>query len=93
MWDNAEFGAPAVDPKRPYGNSDVIGDIASILRYEITIDADDDHEASYEAEDEEAMTKAHSDLVKVLDIACQNLAFPEPGSVWKRSVTGEWSRA
>lgn len=27
----AEFGAPSIDPKRPYGNSDVFGDIAKIL--------------------------------------------------------------
>ena len=30
-WNDCEFGAPAVDPKRPYGNSDVIGDIMKIL--------------------------------------------------------------
>jgi len=31
FWDEAEFGAPSIDPKRPYGNSDVYGDIAEIL--------------------------------------------------------------
>jgi hypothetical protein len=30
-WDNCEYGAPAINPKRPYGNSDVEGDIAEIL--------------------------------------------------------------
>lgn len=30
-WDEIEFGAPGIDPKRPYGNSDVYGDIAEIL--------------------------------------------------------------
>lgn len=30
-WWGAEFGAPGIDPKRPYGNSDVIGDILNIL--------------------------------------------------------------
>ena len=30
-WDDCEFGAPAIDCKRPYGNSDVIADIAEIL--------------------------------------------------------------
>lgn len=30
-WDGAEFGAPSIDPKRPYGNGDVYGDIAEIL--------------------------------------------------------------
>lgn len=31
QWDDAESGAPAIDPKRPYGNSDVETDIAEIL--------------------------------------------------------------
>jgi hypothetical protein len=30
-WTNAEFGAPEIDCKRPYGNSDVYSDIAEIL--------------------------------------------------------------
>lgn len=30
-WENSEFGAPAIDCKRPYGNSYVQGDIAEIL--------------------------------------------------------------
>ena len=30
-WDDCEFGAPTIDCKRPYGNSDVIGDIVEIL--------------------------------------------------------------
>jgi Resolvase, N terminal domain len=32
MWFDAEFGAPAIDPKRPYGNSIVYADMAEILR-------------------------------------------------------------
>lgn len=32
-WDDCEFGAPAIDCKRPYGNSDVISDIGEILGY------------------------------------------------------------
>ena len=30
--DSCEFGAPSVDPKRPYGNSDVYKDIARIIK-------------------------------------------------------------
>lgn len=30
-WEDCEFGAPAIDCKRPYGNSDVVGDIIEIL--------------------------------------------------------------
>lgn len=31
FWDEAEFGAPSINPKRSYGNSDVYRDIAEIL--------------------------------------------------------------
>jgi hypothetical protein len=30
-WGSGEFGAPEIDSKRPYGNSNVFGDIAEIL--------------------------------------------------------------
>lgn len=33
-WDGCEFGAPGIDPKRPYGNSAVVEDIAAILHPE-----------------------------------------------------------
>lgn len=30
-WSADEFGAPCIDPKRPYGNGDVYGDMLRIL--------------------------------------------------------------
>src|SRR6185369_14541098 len=30
-WQDCEFGAPEIDPKRPYGNSSVLEDIAEIM--------------------------------------------------------------
>ena len=30
-WDHCEFGAPEIDPKRPYGNSSVYQDMIKIL--------------------------------------------------------------
>ena len=30
-WDNCEFGAPCIDPKRPYGNSDGVNDVARVI--------------------------------------------------------------
>jgi hypothetical protein len=30
-WQDCESGAPAIDPKRPYGNSDVYNDMHEIL--------------------------------------------------------------
>lgn len=36
--DDTEFGAPEVDPKRPYGNSDVYNDIGEILGVEPVVE-------------------------------------------------------
>jgi hypothetical protein len=33
-WDDCEFGAPAIDPKRPYGNSSVYQDMLEIFGLE-----------------------------------------------------------
>jgi hypothetical protein len=35
-WEGCEFGAPAINCKRPYGNSDVITDIAKLLHPEFS---------------------------------------------------------
>lgn len=37
-WQDCETGAPEIDPKRPYGNSDVAGDVAEILGWELELD-------------------------------------------------------
>lgn len=50
-WDDCEFGAPCIDPKRPYGNSDVIDDIAEIIgikKDKKTINYDEDEAKEYE---------------------------------------------
>lgn len=43
-WDSGEFGAPAIDCKRPYGNSSVIPDIGRILGEQPEIDSEDDYD-------------------------------------------------
>jgi hypothetical protein len=39
-WNWDENGAPAVDPKRPYGNSDVATDVADTLGWTVLMDPD-----------------------------------------------------
>ena len=34
-WQWCEFGAPEINPKRPYGNSDVLEDIRELLGFEV----------------------------------------------------------
>ena len=77
---NCEFGAPAVDPKRPYGNSDVYGDIAKILN--ISSDSNGD----FTDAQIDRMIKLHEELTTVLQIICCNLSETDYIGIWK----GEW---
>ena len=65
-WDDCEFGAPAIDCKRPYGNRDVVGDIAKILGWE-TFDTDDGAVLPKGSSDK--AVRLHRELQTVLQIA------------------------
>lgn len=41
QWQDDETGAPEIDPKRPYGNSDVPTDVADVLGWTVLMDPDD----------------------------------------------------
>ena len=58
-WDDCEYGAPAVNPKRPYGNSDVEEDIAEILGWDIG-------ENGLTEFQQQTAYELHSDLLKVI---------------------------
>ena len=62
-WDNCEFGAPSINPKRPYGNSDVMDDMKDIL-------------GDYYSERE--LRSFHKELEIALQIVLRNKTF-EPG--------------
>lgn len=66
-WDDCEFGAPAIDCKRPYGNSDVLDDIAEILGVAEGEARDEDGEILPDAA--AAFTRLHGETATVLQIA------------------------
>lgn len=61
-WDHCEFGAPAINPKRPYGNSWVYGDIAELLG----IEPEDGDEFSSDQKDR--MASLHAQTLTALQI-------------------------
>lgn len=63
-WYDCEYGAPAIDPKRPYGNSDVDGDLAELLPH-------------LSAEDR---ARIHCELPAVLNHLCSNLPPATPNN-------------
>jgi|ERR1044072_1330746 hypothetical protein len=68
--DYTEFGAPEVDPKRPYGNSDVYGDIAEHL--EIVGVEDSWGDVEYTEDQRYDMLNVHKDMTTVLNIMVRN---------------------
>ena len=82
-WEDAEFGAPSIDPKRPYGNSSVHEDMMEILGWlgkaQITIKDKaypvdvDDMEIPDEVENE--LDKLHKETETALQICLTTQAF------------------
>lgn len=64
-WDDCEFGAPSIDCKRPYGNSDVYDDMAKILGISGTIV---DDEEVFSEEQIVMMDQLHKDTEIALQI-------------------------
>ena len=89
-WDDCEFGAPAIDCKRPYGNSDVIADIAEILEVPDDQWRDEDEDAFPDAE--EAFTKLHAETAIVLQIALATGEF-RPGRYVREKYGRNWRPA
>ena len=64
-WGDIEYGAPCIDPKRPYGNSDVEEDICRILgKKKVEVDYDE----RYLTKDLEYASKIHKEMKDVLQI-------------------------
>ena len=64
-WDDCEFGAPEIDPKRPYGNSSVFSDISEILGIQPNSEGD------FTSDQEDYIMKTHRELQTVLQIFLQ----------------------
>lgn len=90
-WQNCEFGAPDIDPKRPYGNSSVYLDIAEIL--DIKPATSCEHAQEFSAEQEEHMWELHRGTETALQILCA-LGGIEPGDYIQSDGRGKnWRRA
>lgn len=76
IWRASEYGAPAIDPKRPYGNTSVESDITEILEWD--------------KEDSQRAEKIHRELETVLQIVLVTQTF-EPGLYNTRNeYTTDW---
>lgn len=64
---DVEYGAPCIDPKRPYGNSDVEGDIGEILGEERGT-PNRYGERDYSPEQCERFAQLHGELIDALPV-------------------------
>jgi len=94
-WDGCEFGAPAIDCKRPYGNSEVFGDIAQILGFitEDELRSENSEEIIEKLVDEfeEEFIQLHEDCQTVLQILVDNLSV-STGLYERQKYGGRWTK-
>lgn len=83
VWDGGEFGAPAIDQKRPYGNSDVYGDIAEICGLPKRDDS-----GEFPAAQAAQMDRIHREMRIALQVVLSSRCFDEGLYVSKRY--GQW---
>lgn len=81
----AEFGVPEVDPKRPYGNSDVYEDIAEILGIE-----PEDGECFTQAQ-EHYLYQILTEMTNVINITVRNNGV-EVGTYTAPAYSQNWRR-
>jgi len=87
--DDLEFGAPVIDPKRPYGNSDVFNDIAKILGIEPEGAGDDEPEFT---EDQKGrMLELHKETATALQVILAANSF-ELGIYESEVYKDNWRR-
>lgn len=85
--DDCEFGAPAMHPKRPYGNSGVVLDLAELL-IPGWDDMTEQRQEDVLAEQEDRLVRVHRDLSSVLNVATSARSF-KPG-VYEREGREPW---
>lgn len=86
-WQDCETGAPAIDPKRPYGNSDVANDVARILSLEDLSGREGDENRR------EQLLTLHRETATALEVVLRTGSF-EPGLyMTTTSYSSDWRRA
>jgi hypothetical protein len=87
-WDDCEYGAPEIDPKRPYGNSNVLHDLADI----IGIEYDDEKDEPLTSSQIEYLEKLHKETETALQVALESGQF-KVGRYVKREYCDEWKES
>lgn len=87
-WQYCETGAPEIDPKRPYGNSYVAGDVAEILEWEPASYDWDDRVLSGEQVDR--ALALHHETEQALEIVLRTRSFVPGTYVTSDRYSHDW---
>lgn len=90
-WQDCEFGAPEIDPKRPYGNSAVEEDIAIIIG--MRKDYNDISDNHLSGKEEKECQKLHTETEKALQIFLQHARLSEGSFKVADSYSSDWKKA
>lgn len=85
-WNDSCFGSPTVDPKRPYGSTSVIEDMAKMLNIG-KVDADGEIQLS--EVQEKQLINFHKETETVLEILLYNCSI-KPGVYVNKGYSNEW---
>jgi hypothetical protein len=85
-WEECETGAPAIDCKRPYGNSFVAGDIAEILG----VTWEDPRDEGMPPDLEARLLKLHRETQQALEVILHTKSFA-PGRYRRRQYHNDWA--
>lgn len=92
-FNDIEFGAPCVDPKRPYGNSYIYEDMASILAIDPDfVNPDDPSDILFSIEDIDLMDKLHKETETALQVIVVTKSF-EPGLYVSDKYRNNWIKS
>lgn len=89
FWDGPEWGAPAIDFKRPFGNGDLVGDMAELLAIHPV--ATDDEETHWPPGTGDAMLRLYKELGTALQVVLAAGTF-EPGDYEADDYNRNWRR-
>lgn len=90
QWCNTGYGAPRIDPKRPFGNSGVEQDLAEILDVS-EVDTYDDYRTSYDPDEMRDVVETHNELDTALQVILSCQTF-KPGVFTKDGYSDDWTR-
>jgi len=94
-WQDCETGAPEIDPKRPYGNGDVSGDVIELLNWKDIGEMDEEDQDDFYESDEydqlrDRAEKIHNQTMTALQIILYTGEFVVGDYINKEDYGIDW---